>query len=174
MADGSSTPAPATPAPQPRPITRMLNDIAGGQPAAANELLQCVYVQLHAIAQHRMAGERPGHTLQATALVSEAYMKLVGEHEVAWRDRSHFYMAAAEAMRRILVDHARRRGADKRGGDRKRLPITVCDLAAEDDPQQILALDQALLRLQAEDATACEVVRLRSSPASACRKQLWP
>jgi RNA polymerase sigma factor (TIGR02999 family) len=143
------------------PITRMLNDICNGRSAASDELLQCVYQQLRAIAQRRMASERPGHTLQATALVHEAYVRLLGDHEVTWRDRSHFYLAAAEAMRRILVDHARRRGREKRGGNRTRVPLSVCDLAAADDPQQILALDDALQRLQGVDAHAAELVRLR-------------
>lgn len=149
------------PVPQTSPITQMLSDIASGRPAAAEELLKCVYENLRAIAASRMAGERPGHTLQATALVNEAYMRLVGDGQVAWRDRGHFYAAAAEAMRRILVDHARRRGAEKRGGERQRLPLSVCDLATMDDPRQILALDRALMRLQESDAAAAEVVRLR-------------
>ena len=149
------------PTPQSTPITQMLSDVASGRPAAAEHLLECVYENLRSIAQHRMAGERPGHTLQATALVHEAYMKLIGDGDVAWRDRGHFYAAAAEAMRRILVDHARRRGADKRGGERQRVPLSVCDLAANDDPKQILALDRAMMRLQQRDAGAAEIVRLR-------------
>src|SRR5262245_37255318 len=111
----------------------MLSDIASGRAEAANELLDCVYEHLRAIADKRMAGERHGHTLQATALVNEAYMRLVGNGEVAWRDRGHFYSAAAEAMRRILIDHARKRGSEMRGGNRQRMPFDVCDLAANDD-----------------------------------------
>jgi RNA polymerase sigma factor (TIGR02999 family) len=99
--------------------------------------------------------------LQATALVNEAYLRLLGNADVNWRDRGHFYSAAAEAMRRILIDHARRRGAEIRGGRSTRLPLDVCDLAAIDDPKQILALDQALSRLQEHDPLAVEVVRLR-------------
>jgi RNA polymerase sigma factor (TIGR02999 family) len=143
------------------PITRLLSDVASGRSTAGGELLSCVYEHLRAIAHSRMQGERPGHTLQATALVNEAFLRLVGDREVTWRDRSHFYGAAAEAMRRILVDHARRRGAEKRGGGQQRLPLSVCDLAANDDPRQILALDQALLRLQEHDAAAANIVRLR-------------
>jgi RNA polymerase sigma factor (TIGR02999 family) len=139
----------------------MLSDIASGRTEAANELLQCVYEHLRAIANNRMAGERPGHTLQATALVNEAYLRLVGDGDVAWRDRGHFYSAAAEAMRRILIEHARRRGADMRGGNRARLPLDVCDLAANDDPQQILSLDRSLMRLQEHDPVSAEIVRLR-------------
>jgi RNA polymerase sigma factor (TIGR02999 family) len=164
MADGVPSFVPPPPPPTPPAITQMLNDNIGGSrtsSAPPDELLQCVYNQLRLIAQGRMSGERPDHTLQATALVNEAYMRLVGEREVAWRDRGHFYMAAAEAMRRILVDHARKRGAEKRGGQQKRLPLDVCDLAAADDPEQILALDRAIVRLQNEDVVASEVVRLR-------------
>ena len=142
-------------------ITRMLNDLADGRGEAQQELLQCVLDHLRVIAQHRMADERAGHTLQATALVNEAYMRLVGQAALPWRDRGHFYGAAAEAMRRILVDHARRRDAHKRGGQSQRVPLNVCDLAILDDPGQILALDRALLRLQEADADAAQVVRLR-------------
>jgi RNA polymerase sigma factor (TIGR02999 family) len=142
-------------------ITQLLNDVAGGRAAAADDLLRCVYDQLHTIAQRRMAGERASHTLQATALVHEAYLRLMGDQPIAWRDRGQFYLAAAESMRRILVDHARKRSAEKRGGGRQRLPLSVCDLAAENDPVQILALDQAIMRLQETDSHAAEVVRLR-------------
>lgn len=152
----------AAPSHQPEaPITRMLSDVTSGRPEAAVELLQCVYEHLRVIANSRMARERPGHTLQATALVNEAYLRLLGNGEVNWRDRGHFYSAAAEAMRRILIDHARRRGADIHGGGRQHLPLDVCDLAASDDPRQILALDRALSRLQQHDPLAVEVVRLR-------------
>ena len=143
------------------PVTQMLNDLSCGGSATGDQLLQVVFDHLKAIAQHRMAAERRGHTLQATALVNEAYLRLVGEAHVPWRDRAHFYGAAAEAMRRILVDHARQRGSIKRGGAARRVPLNVCDLALLDDPQQILALDRALLRLQQQDADAAQVVRLR-------------
>jgi len=139
----------------------MLRDVTSGRPDASGDLLQCVFEHLRSIANNRMAGERPGHTLQATALVHEAYLRLLGHGDVSWRDRGHFYSAAAEAMRRILIDHARRRGAEIRGGGRQRLPLDVCDLAEIDDPKQILALDQALSRLQEHDPLAVEVVRLR-------------
>lgn len=123
--------------------------------------MDCVYEHLRAIAENRMAGERSGHTLQATALVSEAYLRLMRNSDITWRDRGHFYGAAAEAMRRILIDHARQRGASMRGGDRQRLPIDVCDLASIDNPQQILSLDRAFVRLQEHDPVSAEVVRLR-------------
>lgn len=108
-----------------------------------------------------MATERVGHTLQATALVHEAYLRLVGGADVQWANRAHFFGAAAEAMRRILIDHARAKQGPKRGGDRRKLPLDVVDLAAIDDPEQILALDEAISRLEKEDADAARVVRLR-------------
>ena len=106
---------------------------------ADERLLPLVYEELRAIAQNRMAAERQGHTLQATALVHEAYMKLVGDQHVVWRDRGHFYAAAAESMRRILIDHARRVRSLKRGGDRQRLTLGGQEAAVEFDADQILA-----------------------------------
>lgn len=146
---------------EPGDITALLQDVCAGRPNAAGELLERVYAQLRTMAKQRMARERAGHTLQATALVHEAYMRLLGDAEVPWRDRSHFYMAAAESMRRILVDHARKRGADKRGGGWAKLPLSVCDLAADNSPEQILAVDDAIVRLQEQDGVAADVVRLR-------------
>lgn len=146
---------------QPSQITMLLNDVSAGVPDARSALLEKVYGQLRAIAQQRMARERPGHTLQATALVHEAYMKMLGDQPIMWQDRGHFYRAAAEAMRRILVDHARKHGAEKRGGDRQRVPLNVLDLASESDPQEILSLDRAIVRLQELDSGAAEVLRLR-------------
>lgn len=121
---------------------------------------------MRAIAQNVINHERPGHTLQATALVHEAYMRMLGSDapsatEIEWRDRRHFYRAAAEAMRRILIEHARKRGAEKRGGGWHRTILNVCDLAAEDCSAEILALDEAILRLEETDATAAEIIRLR-------------
>src|SRR5690606_36735472 len=124
-------------------------------------LLPLVYEQLKAIAGARMRSERTDHTLQATALVHEAYMKLVGDRDVSWQNRAHFFAAAAEAMRRILIDHARKRKSEKRGGGMARVPITVVDLAAESDPDQILALEEALAQLEREDPRAAKIVNLR-------------
>lgn len=163
----NATPAARIAAPRPMalsattPVTQMLNDLSQGGAASSDQLLSVVFEHLKAIAQHRMAGERREHTLQATALVNEAYLRLVGDAAVSWRDRAHFYGAAAEAMRRILVDHARKRDSIKRGGAARRVPLSVCDLALLDDPGQILALDRALSRLQDQDADAAQVVRLR-------------
>ena len=124
-------------------------------------LLPLVYDQLRAVAERALATERPDHTLQATALVHEAYMRLVGEREVPWSSKAHFYAAAAEAMRRILVDHARARGSQKRGGDRLRLALDVVELASREDPLEILALDEAVSRLEKQDTRMAEIVKLR-------------
>ncbi len=128
-------------------VTRILNAIEAGDASAAEKLLPLVYEQLRAIARQRMAQERAGHTLQATALVHEAYLRLLGGQQVPWMNRSHFYMAAAEAMRRILIEHARKRDRLKRGGDRRRVPVSVADPAAEQDSEEILAVDEAVRRL---------------------------
>lgn len=152
-------------------VTRILNDASAGEAAAAEQLLPLVYQQLRAIAQQRMNGERKDHTLQATALVHEAYVKLVGQGgQVRWSGRAAFFKAAADAMRRILIDHARSKGRDKRGGrggggpdhvKRQRVPLSVVDLAAESDSEEILALDEAIRRLELEDVEVAAVVRLR-------------
>ena len=129
--------------------------------ARLQRLLPLVYGQLHAVAELALAEESAGHTLQATALVHEAYLRLVGERRVAWANRAHFYTAAAEAMRRVLLDHARAKGRIKRGGDRSKAPLTdVADLARA-DIGTIAALDDALRRLENEDRAAAAVVRLR-------------
>ena len=142
-------------------VTQILGDLAAGKREASGELLPLVYDQLRRSAQQRMAQERAGHTLSATALVHEAYMRLVGDQDARWDGRAHFYAAAAEAMRRILIEHARSRGRVKRGGDRQRVPLSVVDLAADQDPEQILALDGAIGRLAEQDARLGEIVRLR-------------
>jgi RNA polymerase sigma factor (TIGR02999 family) len=146
----------------PSAVTRILADLRGGSSRAAGELLPIVYDQLRALARQNMHRERAGHTLQATALVHEAFVRLLGDADVAWDSRGHFYVAAAEAMRRILIEHARSRGREKRGGGRQRVPLTVVDVPAPaDDPEQILAVDDALRRLEGEDPDAANVVRLR-------------
>jgi RNA polymerase sigma factor (TIGR02999 family) len=148
---------PETPHPQ---VTELLRAI-GKRDSAGEELLEIVYDHLRAIARQRMAGERAGHTLQATALVHEAFMKLVGDEELGFENRAHFYAAAAQAMRRILIDHARRRNTEKRGGERKRVPMSVVDLATDTDPEQVMALEEAMGRLEQSDPRAASVVRLR-------------
>lgn len=143
-----------------RDVTRLLCEIPE-RPAAAEELLPLVYDQLRAIAQQRMSQERRDHTLQATALVHEVYVRLVGDNAPEFQSRAHFFRVAAEAMRRLLIDHARRRGADKRGGGARAVPLSVVDLAEDFDPAQVLAVDEALRVLESEDPRAAEIVRLR-------------
>ena len=149
----------------PSTITQLLQELSSGEQAAEGPLLEHVYAQLRAMAQKRLAHERKDHTLQATALVHEAYMRLLGEAgngaAIAWKDRGHFYRAAALAMQRILVEHARRKGATKRGGGCTHLPLDACDAAASDNSGQILAVDEALLRLQEKDPASADLVRLR-------------
>lgn len=143
-------------------VTVLLQAASAGSTSAPQELLSLVYGQLRAIAQQRMGGERRSHTLQATALVHEAYVRLLGRADVQWADRGHFFRAAAEAMRKILIDHARAKNADKRGGGKAALAITnVADLAADADSSGILALDDAMMRLEQVDAQAAAIVRLR-------------
>lgn len=144
----------------PEAITQLLSEVEA-RPEAANELLPLVYDQLRGMAASRMKSERPGHTLQATALVHEVYAKLVGGQPVPCNDRRHFFALAAEAMRRILIDHARKHKAERRGGGRGRVPLSVVDLAQDQDPGMVLDLDAAITRLEAEDPRAGEVVRLR-------------
>ena len=145
---------------EPNDATRFLSAAAAGDKAAADALLPLVYEQLRKVAQRRLDGERTGHTLSSTALVHEAYLKLVGPREIAWAGRGHFYAAAAEAMRRILLDHARARG--RRGGEKLRLS-EVGDVAAlaGTGADEILAVDEAIGRLGEEDRQAAELVRLR-------------
>ena len=142
-------------------VTRLLEAAAGGDSRAAAELLPLVYDELRKLAAARLAQEKPGQTLQATALVHEAYLRLVGgEQPQDWNGRGHFFAAAAEAMRRILVESARRKGRVKRGGDRRRVDLDEYELTDGAPADEILALDEALTRLAAEDAEAARVVQL--------------
>lgn len=144
----------------------LLQAVARGEPAAADRLMPLVYDQLRKAAQIGLAGERAGHTLSATALVHEAYLKLVGPREVPWEGRGHFYSAAAEAMRRVLLDHAKARSRAKRGGQDGAPPrradiASVADLADCENYEQVLSFDDALRRLEAESSQAAHVVQLR-------------
>jgi RNA polymerase sigma factor (TIGR02999 family) len=130
-------------------------------PPPDETLSEVVYRQLRAIAEQRMADERAGHTLQATALVHEAYLRVAPRIADLDEGRTRFLRAAAEAMRRILIDHARRRGRQKRGGGRPALPLDVLDLAARPESPEILALEGALRRLEERDPRAAEIVELR-------------
>lgn len=141
----------------------LLKSDSGNDPQSAAELLPLVYEELRTLARQRMRAERPDHTLQATALVHEAFKKLAGG-AIEWKGRSHFFFAAASAMRAILIDHARARNSEKRGGSVKRSVLeimNVADLAADTPGDVILALDAAICRLSTVDSFAEQVVRLR-------------
>ena len=142
-------------------VTRILSAIEQGDPKAAEQLLPLVYKELRRLAARKLAHEKPGQTLQATALVHEAYLRLVGSGEgPGWDSRGHFFAAAAEAMRRILVESARRKRRLKHGGGRAREPELV-DIAGPERPERLLALDEALDRLAAANPRAAELVKLR-------------
>ncbi len=144
-------------------VTRILAAIEDGDVRAVDELLPIVYNELRALAEHRMASESPGQTLQATALVHEAYLRLLGDDEAGrqWENKGHFFAAAAEAMRRILIDRARAKGAVKRGGGRARVSLVADQLKLDAVPQEILDLDEALGRLAEEDPAKADLVKLR-------------
>ena len=143
-------------------VTRILSAIEQGDPHAAEQLLPLVYDELRRLAADRMAQEKPGQTLQATALVHEAFVRLVDVDQAQhWNSRGHFFAAAAEAMRRILIESARRKQTKKHGGDLARRDLDAVDLAAPESPQEVLALDEAITKLAAQDPSAAEVVRLR-------------
>ncbi len=139
----------------------MLGAAGEGDAVAAEALFARVYDELRAIANHQLRDERRGHTLGATALVHEVYLRLLGRARLRVRDRAGFFHAAAEAMRRILIEHARQRGRLKRGGQRRRIPLDFVDLTAEDRLGEFLAVDEAIRRLEQEEAQAAQVVRLR-------------
>ena len=143
-------------------VTRILAAIEQGDPRAAEELLPLVYDELRKLAAHKLAQEKPGQTLQATALVHEAYLRLLdGEHVDDWNSRGHFFAAAAEAMRRILVDNARRKRRPKHGGDQKRLALDSIALPVEDRFHDLLDLDAALTRFATQEPLKAELVKLR-------------
>jgi RNA polymerase sigma factor (TIGR02999 family) len=143
-------------------ITHILSAIEEGDPHAAEQLLPLVYDELRKLAAQKLAQEKPGQTLEATALVHEAYLRLVDpEKAQQWDSRGHFFAAAAEAMRRILVDNARRKHRPKHGGDRRRLDLNSADLVSLTAPDELLVLDEALDKLAAEDATAVRLIQLR-------------
>ena len=143
-------------------ITQVLNAIEQGDPHAAGQLLPLVYDQLRRLAAQKLAQEKPGQTLQATALVHEAYLRLVDvDRAQQWNSRGHFFAAAAEAMRRILVDDARRKQSKKRGGDRVRLDLDQVAAATAERADEVLDIDAALDRLAQADAQAAALVKLR-------------
>jgi RNA polymerase sigma factor (TIGR02999 family) len=150
MADGASG-----------PITQLLNSASEGDGDAAAQLLPLIYGELHRIAQARMAMLRPGATLQPTALIHEAYLRLLGDDKPSWNSRAHFFGAAAQAMRQILVDQARRKASLKRGGGRRRLDLHDVEPAVATPSVDILALDEALERLERDDPRKARITMLR-------------
>jgi RNA polymerase sigma factor (TIGR02999 family) len=142
-------------------VTRIFQSIEEGDPKAAEQLLPLVYEELRKLAAARMAREAPGQTLQATALVHEAWLKLVGSDRQQWRGRAHFFGAAAEAMRRVLIDQARRKASLKRGGDQPMEELHESRIELRAPAAEILAVHDALDALAAEDRVAAEVVKLR-------------
>ena len=143
-------------------VTRILNAIEQGDAKAADKLLPLVYEELRLLAAQKMSHEPPGQTLQATALVHEAYLRLVGKEDQSWDNRGHFFKAAAEAMRRILIENARRKRTNKRGADMGKVDLKAADLPIETylDLDDLIALDEALTKLVAADAVVAELVKL--------------
>jgi RNA polymerase sigma factor (TIGR02999 family) len=143
-------------------VTHLLNEVGPADPQAAAQLLPLVYDELRRLAAHRLAHEGPGQTLEPTALVHEAYLRLIGDTPGRhWNGRGHFFAAAAEAMRRIVVENARSKRRLKRGGDRARLPLEEAELLAPEPREDVLALDEALTELAATDRAAADLVQLR-------------
>jgi RNA polymerase sigma factor (TIGR02999 family) len=143
-------------------VTRVLQSIEQGDPGAASQLLPLVYAELRRLAAQKLVHEAPGQTLQPTALVHEAYLRLVGKDENhSWDSRGHFFAAAAEAMRRILVDNARRKHSHKRGGELARQEIDLSHIAAPEPAPDLLALDEALHKLAQDEPQVAELVKLR-------------
>ncbi|MCH7664606.1 MAG: sigma-70 family RNA polymerase sigma factor [Acidobacteria bacterium] len=153
MTDSSTSP--------PHQITRILKAISAGDPDKADQLYSLVYDELRQMARVKMARERPGQTLQPTALVHEAYLRLLGGEEPQWESRAHFFTAAAEAMRRILIDRARRYARAKHGGGRQRVELESSAGAQQPQSETLLALDEVLDRLEERDAQMAQVVKLR-------------
>jgi len=152
------------PARRPMPdadVTRILQAIDAGNAKAASELLPLVYDELRKLAGQRMRNESPDQTLDPTALVHEAYIRLVGKDDPGWQNRGHFFAAAAEAMRRILIDNSRRKKAARHGGHLDRVDADAIDIAVESGEEQLLAIHEALDRLAAYDPVKAELVKLR-------------
>ena len=142
-------------------ITQLLLDLRTGQREVMDALFPMVYDELRQIAHHRLAHRQVGHTLSTTALVHEAYLKLIDQTRARWQDRVHFFAVAARAMRFILIDHARRRQAQKRGSDPVKISLDQVELAADTQAADLLALDEALTRLHTLDERLAQVVEYR-------------
>jgi RNA polymerase sigma factor (TIGR02999 family) len=145
----------------PHDLTNLLADWRGGNREAGNQLMEAAYKHLHSLASHYLQQERADHTLNASALVNELYVRLFSSDICEWRDRTHFFAVAAQQLRRILVDHARAARADKRGGDRVRVSLTVAEGVAPPMDRDILEVDEALRQLEALDPRAAAGVELR-------------
>jgi RNA polymerase sigma-70 factor (ECF subfamily) len=145
----------------PGDVTHLLLGLAAGDSQAENELLEVVYAELHRVADRLMRSERPDHTLQATALIHEAYLHLIDQRGKDWKNRAHFFGVAALVMRRILVDHARTRRTEKRGGGQHKVSLEETVLLTPEQSDDILALDEALSRLSQFDPRQSRVVELR-------------
>jgi RNA polymerase sigma factor (TIGR02999 family) len=139
----------------------MLQSVEFGDPKAAEELLPLVYNELRRLAAHKMAQEQPGQTLQPTALVHEAWLRLAGGQQPSWENRRHFFAAAAEAMRRILIENARRKRSQKRGAGAEKISLEEIDVAARADDETLLLVNEALDRLAREDPRSAELIKLR-------------
>jgi len=148
-------------APEPNDITRILHEIEHGEKHASEQLLPLVYKELRQLAAHQMARESSNHTLQPTALVHEAYLRLVGGGEQQWENRRHFFSAAAEAMRRILVENARRKQRQRHGGEWQRVDLKGLDVATSAEDEQLLLVNEALAKLEKEDPESAELIKLR-------------
>ena len=144
-----------------RDITQLLESAEGGDARAADQLMLAVYNELRALARRYLARERPNHTLQATSLVHEAYLQLVDQSRVQWNGRTHFFATAAQAMRRILVDHARKHQAAKRGRGRRHVPLDESLIVAPRRDEDLLALDDVLTKLAELDPVQARLVELR-------------
>ena len=143
-------------------FTRIVSRIEAGDPSAAEQLLPLLYDELKKLAAHKLAQEKPGQTLQPTALVHEAYLRLVDDAESQhWNNRGHFFAAAAEAMRRIMVENARRKQRIKHGGELRRIPLEIVGPAKDEAPDELLRIDEAISKLAGEDSAAAELIKLR-------------
>ncbi|MGI8432810.1 MAG: sigma-70 family RNA polymerase sigma factor [Chthoniobacterales bacterium] len=151
--------APASP--QQRQVTQLLGEWRGGESSALEKLIPLVQPELQRLAEHYMSRERPGHTMQATALLDDAYLQLAGQPQPDWQNRAHFFAVAARLMRRIMVAHARQRQARKRGGGAIRITLDECAVLTQTRSDELLALDEALEKLAAFDPRKARVVELR-------------
>lgn len=142
-------------------VTSLLAKLSEGNQDAVKQLVPLIYEELHRLAAHYMRGERQGHTLQTSALVNEAYIRLAGVHNIDWKNRGHFLGTAASVMRHVLVDHARSRDAQKRGGAETKIPLDEALICQNEDWWQVIEIHDALTRLEQYDPRQCRIVELR-------------